>query len=114
MQWRERSVKRSPSGFIAPSIPTISRMAPQGGQWIHEIKHDGYRLLVRKTDSQVRIFTRQGYDWSDRYPRITKAVSLLNATSAYIDGEVVVCDPTGLASFERLHSRKHDAEAFLY
>jgi ATP-dependent DNA ligase len=48
-----------------------------GPQWIHEIKHDGYRLVARKQDDRVRLFTRRGYDWTDRYPLIRKAVAAI-------------------------------------
>jgi len=51
-----------PVGFIEPCIPTVSKVAPSGPQWLHEVKHDGYRLIVRKADERVRIFTRRGYD----------------------------------------------------
>jgi hypothetical protein len=55
---------------------------PVGPQWIHEIKHDGYRLIARKRDDRVRLQTRNGFDWSDRYPRITEAVAALRVASA--------------------------------
>jgi bifunctional non-homologous end joining protein LigD len=48
-----------------------------GPQWIHEIKHDGYRLIARKRSGRVRLFTRRGYDWTERYPRIREAVAAL-------------------------------------
>jgi ATP-dependent DNA ligase len=78
------------SGTIEPCIPTRASKPPVGHQWIHEIKHDGYRLIARKRDGRVRLFTRRGYDWTDRYPRI---------------GEAVYCDESGVALFDRLHSR---------
>ena len=82
-----------------------------GLQWIHEIKHDGYRLIARKQDDRVRLFT---YDWTDRYPLIRKAVAAIGTASAVIDGEAVCWDDTGVAVFEKLHGRAHDGEAFLY
>jgi len=101
-------------GIIEPCIPNLAPKPPVGPQWIHEIKHDGYRLIVRKQGGRVRLFTRRGYEWTDRYPRISAAVAGLEAASATIDGEAVCCDHTGVAVFDRLHSRVHDAEAFLY
>jgi ATP-dependent DNA ligase len=86
---------------------------PAGPQWIHEIKHDGYRLIVCRRNDRVRLFTRRGYDWTDRYPLIANAAAAL-ACDATIDGEVVVCDRAGVADFERLHSREHDRQAFLW
>src|ERR1019366_6865791 len=71
----------------------------------HEIKHDGYRLIARKREGRVRLFTRNGFDWSDRYPRISEAVAALRALQAVLDGEAVWCDRAGLALFDKLHSR---------
>jgi ATP-dependent DNA ligase len=85
-----------------------------GPQWLHEIKHDGYRLIVRKQDGRVRLFTRRGFDWTDRYPVIRDAAARLRARSVTIDGEAVYCDGTGLAIFEKLHSRVYDDRVFLY
>jgi ATP dependent DNA ligase domain len=76
-----------PSGFIAPCIPTRAPKPPVGPDWIHEIKHDGYRLIVRRDGENVRLYTRRGYDWSDRYPAIARAAAKLRATSFTIDGE---------------------------
>jgi bifunctional non-homologous end joining protein LigD len=69
-------------GCIEPCIPTRIDKPPVGPQWIHEIKHDGYRMIVRKNDDRVRLFTRRGYDWTDRYPLIRKAVAALRTNSA--------------------------------
>ena len=56
---------RRPSGFIAPCLPSKAGQAPSGPLWVHEIKHDGYRLMVRRDGGQVRCFTRNGHDWAD-------------------------------------------------
>jgi bifunctional non-homologous end joining protein LigD len=113
MEWRTSRPARRP-GIIEPCIPTRALKPPVGPQWIHEIKHDGYRLIARKRDGRVRLFTRRGYDWTDRYPLIRKAVAVLEVRSATIDGEAVCCDGAGVADFEKLHSRAFDGEAFLY
>jgi ATP-dependent DNA ligase len=63
---------------VKPCIPTLVSKPPEGPQWIHEIKHDGYRLIARKQDGRVRLFTRRGYDWTERYPLIAKALAALN------------------------------------
>src|SRR5204862_6231834 len=90
MEWRiSRRPVRLPAGFIEPCNPTFSTKAPSGRQWIHEIKHDGYRLIVRKDGRRIRLFTRRGFDWSDRYPAITIALQLLRVRSATIDGEAI-------------------------
>ena len=114
MLFRPSPTKKRPLGFIEPCIPTLASRPPAGPQWVHEIKHDGYRLIARKTDDRVRLFTRRGYDWTDRYPLIAKAVAALKAASATIDGEAVYCDPNGVADFDKLHSRVHDGEVILY
>jgi bifunctional non-homologous end joining protein LigD len=113
MLWRTGRLPKRP-GIIEPCIPTRASKPPVGPQWIHEIKHDGYRLIARKRDGRVRLFTRRGYDWTDRYPLIRTAMAALRASSAAIDGEAVCCDGAGVAVFEKLHSRAFDNEAFLY
>jgi ATP-dependent DNA ligase len=113
MFWRTEAPTRRPVGFIEPCIPTTAHKPPVGRQWIHEIKHDGYRLIVWRRMDRVRLFTRRGYDWSDRYPLVVATAEALTQ-DATIDGELVVCDRSGIADFECLHSREHDRVAFLY
>jgi bifunctional non-homologous end joining protein LigD len=69
MLWRTQRPAKRP-GTIEPCIPTQVSKPPVGPHWIHEIKHDGYRLIARKRDGRVRLFTRRGFDWTERYPRI--------------------------------------------
>ena len=114
MLWRNSAANRQSPGFIEPCIPTRVSKPPVGPQWIHEIKHDGYRLIVRKQGDRVRLFTRRGYDWTDRYPLIAKAVAASREHAVVIDGEAVICDDAGVANFEKLHGRAHDDRAFLY
>jgi bifunctional non-homologous end joining protein LigD len=112
MFWRTAAPTRA-VGFIEPCIPTVAHKPPAGPQWIHEIKHDGFRPIVCRRDGRVRLFTRRGYDWSERYPLIVAAADALTQ-DATIDGEVVVCDDAGIANFERLQGWAHDRHAFLY
>jgi bifunctional non-homologous end joining protein LigD len=105
---------RSRSAFVAPCIPTRALKPPAGPEWVHEIKHDGYRLQVRRDGDVVRLFTRKGYDWSDRYPAIAVTAMKLRATSFTLDGEAVVCGPDGVAIFDALHRRGTVSEAMLY
>ncbi len=100
-------------GIMDPCLPTRVPVAPAGPQWLHEIKHDGYRLMVRRTPTGVRSKTRHGYDWTDRYRRIVEAAAKLGATSFVIDGEGVILEPNGNSNFDRLHSRRHDDEVQL-
>lgn len=89
-RWSSSKVIAAP-GFIEPCLPTLAHKVPSGPLWIHEIKHDGYRLLVRKTAGKVRIYTRRGADWAHRFPAIVRTVEKLKASSLYLDGEGVIC-----------------------
>jgi bifunctional non-homologous end joining protein LigD len=103
-------------GYIPPCIPTRAYRVPSGPGWVHEIKHDGYRLRVRREGDKVRPFTRRGYDWSKRYryPAIARTAAALRCTSFTLDGEAVVCGPEGVAIFDALHRRGTVSEAMLY
>jgi bifunctional non-homologous end joining protein LigD len=105
---------RPRSAFVAPCIPTRALKPPAGREWVHEIKHDGYRLQVRRDGDVVRLFTRKGYDWSDRYPAIATTAVKLRAQSFTLDGEACVCGPDGIAVFDDLHRRGTVREAMLY
>src|SRR5215467_11916885 len=102
------------SGFVPPCIPLRASKPPAGPDWVHEIKHDGYRLIVRRDGDTVRLFTRRGYDWSGRYPAIARAAAKLRARSFTIDGEAAVCGPDGIAVFDALHRRGTVTEAMLF
>jgi bifunctional non-homologous end joining protein LigD len=115
MEWRApRRPALWPAGFVEPCNPTASKKAPSGPNWIHEIKHDGYRLIVRKDAQRVRIFTRRGFDWTDKYPAIAIALKLLRTRSATIDGEAVYCGADGISDFGKLHSDAFNSDVFLY
>jgi len=79
-----------------PCIPTRGTEVPAGPDWLHEIKHDGYRLIVQREGKRVRRLTRPGSDWSVRYPLIVEAALRLRKTSFVIDGEAVVFGPDGM------------------
>ena len=104
----------APSGFIEPCLPSTAAKPPSGPGWIHEIKHDGYRLMVRRDTAGIRILTRNGHDWTSRFPLIVSAANAIRAKSFLIDGEAVACDDSGLAVFQRLRKRKNDSSVFLY
>src|SRR5215831_16501345 len=103
-----------PAGFIAPCLPTKTTKLPSGSQWLHEIKHDGFRVIARKHGPRVRLYSRPGNDMTRRFPLIAEALTGLRSRSCIIDGEAVVCDDEGLASFERIRYRQHDGDVFLY
>src|SRR5919198_6593299 len=77
-------------------------------------EHDGYRLMVRRDPVGIRLLTRNGYDWSPRYPLIVQAVDTLRVRSCLIDGEAVACDKSGLAVFGLLRRKPTGDHVFLY
>jgi bifunctional non-homologous end joining protein LigD len=81
--------------FIEPCLPCISLLPPSGQDWLHEVKHDGLRLLVRRDASGVSLFNALGDDWTKKLPTIVEAVALLPAKSCIIDGEVAGVDADG-------------------
>jgi bifunctional non-homologous end joining protein LigD len=85
-----------PSGFINPCLPSQVARPPSGSLWVHEIKHDGYRLMVRRDASRIRCLTRNGNDWADRFPSIVEAAARLEAHSFLIDGEAVIARDDGM------------------
>jgi bifunctional non-homologous end joining protein LigD len=112
MLLRERSAFR-PTGFVEPCRPSRVPRPPSGPDWVHEIKHDGFRLMVRREGSRVRLFTRNGYDWADRFPAIVEAASTIRARSFLIDGEAVICRHDGISDFDALRSRRRDHDVVL-
>ena len=90
--------------FIEPQLATLVDHPPQGEKWIHEVKHDGYRTLLVIEEGYVRAYTRNGFDWSERYPAIVRSAARLGCHSAILDGEVIVQDANGLSDFEALSS----------
>jgi bifunctional non-homologous end joining protein LigD len=102
------------AGFIAPCLPTSASQAPSGGEWLHEIKHDGFRVIARKDGTRVKLYSRPGNDLTDRFPLIVEALSKLRSRSCIVDGEAVACGDDGISSFERIRYRRHDASVFLY
>jgi bifunctional non-homologous end joining protein LigD len=103
-----------PSGFIAPCLPTKASTPPCGGLWLHEIKHDGFRVIGRKDGTQVRLYSRPGNDLTERFPLIVEALARLRSRSCIIDGEAVACDDNGRPSFDRIRYRRYDDSVFLY
>jgi bifunctional non-homologous end joining protein LigD len=118
MLWRSSAAPaRRPPGFIEPCLPTLADMVPSGPLWVHEIKHDGFRFICRRDGDRVRVFSRGGYDWTDRVPVIADALRSLRVKSMTIDGEGVVCRQDGVSDFDRLRSavgRMGSRDAFLY
>src|SRR6478609_936799 len=95
---------------FAPCLPTRGTAVPAGSDWIHEIKHDGYRLTVHREGKRVRLFTRNGRDCTDRYPMIVEAAHRVRISSFVLDGEAVLLGVDGRSDFDGLHSRQHNDE----
>jgi ATP-dependent DNA ligase len=104
---------RRPVGYIAPCLPSRAERPPSGPKWLHEIKHDGFRILAQRNANGVRLYTRNGYDFADRFPQIVEAVSKLKVRSCFIDGEAIVVDGRGLSAFDLLRSWRLDHAAVL-
>ena len=88
--------------FVEPSLATLAERAPNGADWLHEIKFDGYRIQARIEGDKVRLLTRKGLDWTDKFGSVAEALKALKLGSALIDGELVVEDEAGISDFPGL------------
>ena len=113
IRW-DMKIRCLPAGFVVPAQPIKASKPPSGADWVHEIKHDGYRLIVRRDGLTVRLYTRNAYDWTVRLPAIAAAASRIKAKSFTIDGEAVVLGPDGLSRFDDLRRREAAHIAVLY
>jgi bifunctional non-homologous end joining protein LigD len=98
MSLRERTRPRL--GIIEPCLPSPAKAPPSGPGWIHEIKHDGFRIMARRDGAGARLITRHGNDFTSRFPFIVAVVTALPAHSFLIDGEAIVTNGDGLAVFD--------------
>ncbi len=96
-----------PSGLpaaLAPQLPTLVARPPAGGDWVYEIKFDGYRFLARIDSGRVRLLTRSGQDWTAKLPAVATALLHLPVTSAWLDGEIVALSEDGIPDFSKLQN----------
>jgi bifunctional non-homologous end joining protein LigD len=108
---------RAKASSLAFCRPVPATQPPSGPGWLHEIKQDGFRMMVRRDGERVRLITKNGYNWSARYPGIVAAAAALKCSSCVIDGEVMVGTINGLADFNVLRSgrqRKDDAAIYAF
>jgi bifunctional non-homologous end joining protein LigD len=103
-----------PAGFVPPCLPMKAPKPPSGALWLHEIKHDGFRVIARKDGQRVKLYSRPGNDLTDRFSLIVEALARLRSRSCIIDGEAVACDERGIAAFDRIRYRRNDGCVFLY
>ena len=105
-------------GFVEPCLALLVEKPPEGDSWLHEIKFDGYRLMAAIEGESIRLLTRSGLDWTDRFPGIAEAFENFPAKSALVDGEAVVEDENGVSSFsalqEALSERKTASAAVFF
>jgi ATP dependent DNA ligase-like protein len=97
--------------------PVLANQGPSPalrGLWLHEIKHEGFRVIARKDGPRVRLYSRPGNDLTRQFPLIVEALARLRSCSCIIDGEAVACDDNGIASFELIRQHRVDAGVFLY
>jgi ATP-dependent DNA ligase len=103
-----------PPGLLPPCLPTSAAEVPSGEQWLHEIKHDGFRVIARKVGERVRLFSRSGNNLTSRFPLVVEAVAELRSHSCIIDGEAVACGPDGIACFDLIRSWDTDRSIFMW
>ena len=100
-------------GRLNPCLPTAAPCPPAGPEWLHEIKHDGYRMLAHHDGERARLISRRGLDWAWRFPMIVAAIKALAVRSCILDGELIARDANGRADFQLLRWRRHDDPAVL-
>jgi bifunctional non-homologous end joining protein LigD len=88
--------------FVPPQLATLMREPPLGDQWFHELKFDGYRMVCHVNRGSVRFWSRNGKDWTEKFPNLIQALQSFPVTSAILDGEVVIVDKAGRSSFQSL------------
>ena len=109
--------KRTMPTTLRPQLATLVKAVPEGDQWLHELKFDGYRMLCFLGDGRPRLITRHGNDWSDKFKPIVKAVSDVPIREAILDGEVVVQKADGSTDFQALQNvleGKHNKDLLYY
>ena len=92
------------ASYIEPLLASARDKAPTGDLWVHEIKYDGYRVQLHKSDAATKVYTRRGFDWSSSFPTIVQGAWHLTAHSAILDGEAVILTEGGQTDFSALES----------
>jgi DNA ligase D-like protein (predicted ligase) len=105
-----RSVRAAPPTWIKPELAALVKAAPEGTDWLHEMKLDGYRMHARLEAGRVNILTRRGNDWTAKYPSIAKDITSLPARTAYLDGELCGVLADGRTSFNLIQNATDTGE----
>ena len=102
--------------FVPPQLATLVKLPPEGDEWLHEVKFDGYRMICRLDRGNVRFWSRNHKDWTNKFPTLVKAVKNFPAQTAILDGEVVILDTKGRTSFQSLQKSlgRTAQAAFIY
>jgi bifunctional non-homologous end joining protein LigD len=106
----DRHAKRPP---VAPQLARLAAAAPAGSEWLHELKYDGYRLICEVRDGRARLWTRNGKDWTARFPAVADALAGLQVESALLDAEIAVVEAEGRTSFAALQGYLREARGDL-
>ena len=94
--------------LFAPCIPTRATKVPSHPDWVHEVKHDGFRLIVSRDGDRVRLYSRNGNNFTDRYPLIVETALRIRSRQFVLDGEAVLLGVDGISDFDGLMSRQQD------
>src|SRR5437764_12502852 len=97
--------------WIKPQLTQLVGQVPDGAEWLHEIKFDGYRMHARLDRGSVRLLTRTGLDWTQKYPLIAQALTAAPASQAYLDGELCGVRPDGTTSFDMIQAASEPGNA---
>jgi bifunctional non-homologous end joining protein LigD len=103
--------------FVPPCLATLQSAPPAGGEWLHEVKFDGYRVQAHLSGGKAKLLTRKGLDWSDRFGKpVAEALASLDCENAILDGEIVVLADNGISSFSALQAALsgRQTEKFIY
>ncbi|MEQ8179447.1 MAG: DNA ligase D [Amphiplicatus sp.] len=106
--------KKSALAFTPPQLATLREAPPDGAEWLHELKYDGYRIQALLKNGEARLITRNEKNWTSRYPAIADAVSNLSVDSCAIDGELVAVDKNGRSDFRAMQNAGADSVALLF
>src|SRR5438874_12656805 len=101
---RRRAEATALPSWVKPQLTKLVDQAPDGPEWLHELKFDGYRMHARLDGGAVRLLTRTGLDWTSKYPAIAAAIASLPARQAYLDGELCGVRADGSTSFSLMQN----------
>src|ERR1700704_183680 len=120
MPTKARSARREPIAganhtptWIKPQLAALVKEAPDGPEWLHELKLDGYRMHARLDAGRVNILTRRGNDWTEKYPTIADAIAALPAANAYLGGELCGVLPDGRTAFNLIQNATDNGQGSL-